>query len=111
MNLNKEIFMAVCIAKRVVAGFGGSMLAFASSNAFASGGSLTPVQTTLQTLVTTLTGPIATSLAILAVIASGFMAWAGRLTWGIAGAIIFGIILVFGSTEIVAFFQSAASGS
>ncbi len=41
---------------------------------------MTPVQSTLQTLVTTLTGPIATSLAILAVIALGFFAWSGRLT-------------------------------
>ena len=51
------------------------------SPAFATGGTLSPVQSTLQTLVTTLTGPIATSLAILAVIALGFFAWSGRLTW------------------------------
>jgi len=70
-------------------------------------GTLSPVQSTLQTLVQTLTGPIATSLAILAVIACGFMAWAGRLTWGLAGSVIFGIVLVFGSAQIVAFFQSA----
>lgn len=75
-----------------------------------SGGSLTPVQTTLQTLVTTLTGPIATSLAILAVIACGLFAFAGRLTWGVAGSVIFGIVLVFGATQIVSFFQSAAGG-
>ncbi|MCC3247477.1 TrbC/VirB2 family protein, partial [Methylocystis sp. WRRC1] len=69
----------------------------ASSPAFATGGTLSPVQSTLQTLVQTLTGPISTSLAILAVIAAGFLAWAGRMTWGIAGSIIFGIVLVFGS--------------
>ena len=81
-----------------------------SSPAFATGGSLSPVQSTLQTLVQTLTGPIATSLAILAVIAAGYLAWAGRMTWGIAGAIIFGIVLVFGSTQIVQFFQSSVGG-
>jgi len=70
-------------------------------------GTLAPVQSTLQTLVTALTGPIATSLAILAVIACGFLAWSGRLTWGIAGSVIFGIVLVFGSAQIVQFFQSA----
>jgi type IV secretion system protein VirB2 len=82
-----------------------------TGEAFAQvGGSLQPVQSTLTQLVTTLTGQIATSLAVLAVIGSGFMAWAGRLTWGIAGSIIFGIVLVFGATQIVSFFQSAVGG-
>jgi len=85
-------------------------LLLTSSPAFATGGTLSPVQSTLQTLVQTLTGPISTSLAILAVIAAGFLAWAGRMTWGIAGSIIFGIVLVFGSTQIVQFFQSSVGG-
>lgn len=72
-----------------------------------SGGQLQPVQSTLQTLVNTLTGPISTSLAVLAVIACGLMAFVGRLTWGFAGSVIFGIVLVFGSAQIVQFFQSA----
>ncbi|MGL4526370.1 MAG: TrbC/VirB2 family protein [Aestuariivirga sp.] len=84
----------------------GLMLAATVAEAFAQG-TLAPVQSTLQTLVTALTGPIATSLAILAVIACGFLAWSGRLTWGIAGSVIFGIVLVFGSAQIVQFFQSA----
>jgi type IV secretion system protein VirB2 len=83
---------------------------YMNSPAFATGGTLSPVQSTLQTLVQTLTGPISTSLAILAVIAAGFLAWAGRMTWGIAGSIIFGIVLVFGSTQIVQFFQSSVGG-
>ncbi len=84
----------------------GTALLFFAGDAFAQG-TLQPVQSTLQTLVQTLTGPIATSLAILAVIACGFLAWSGRLTWGIAGSVIFGIVLVFGSAQIVQFFQSA----
>ena len=71
------------------------------------GGQHQPVQSTLQTLVNTLTGPISTSLAVLAVIACGLMAFVGRLTWGFAGSVIFGIVLVFGSAQIVQFFQSA----
>ncbi|MBG0812361.1 TrbC/VIRB2 family protein [Methylosinus sp. H3A] len=74
--------------------------------AFATG-NLAPVQSTLQTLVSVLTGQISTSLAVLAVISLGFFAWAGRLTWAIAGSVIFGIVLVFGSVQIVQFFQSA----
>ena len=77
------------------------------NTAFAQGGQLAPVQSTLQQLVQTLTGPIATSLAVLAVIACGISAFAGRLTWFFAGSVIFGIVLVFGSAQIVAFFQSA----
>lgn len=83
-------------------------LLFTVSTASAqSSGSLQPVQSTLTTLVSTLTGSIATALATLAVIACGFFAWSGRLTWGIAGSVIFGIVLVFGSAQIVQFFQSA----
>ena len=85
-----------------------ALLAQSTADAAAqSGGTLQPVQSTLTQLVQALTGPIATALATLAVIACGFFAWSGRLTWGIAGSVIFGIVLVFGSAQIVQFFQSA----
>lgn len=86
---------------------GALLMIFAGEAAAQSGGTLQPVQSTLTQLVSTLTGPIATALATLAVIACGFFAWSGRLTWGIAGSVIFGIVLVFGSAQIVQFFQSA----
>ena len=93
---------------RRLAQFTGAMLLLMTTGASAqSGGTLQPVQSTLTTLVQALTGPIATALATLAVIACGFFAWSGRLTWGIAGSVIFGIVLVFGSAQIVQFFQSA----
>ena len=60
----------------------------ADAAAQSSGGTLQPVQSTLTQLVSALTGPIATALATLAVIACGFFAWSGRLTWGIAGSVI-----------------------
>jgi type IV secretion system protein VirB2 len=83
------------------------VISIADAAAQSSGGTLQPVQSTLTQLVSALTGPIATALATLAVIACGFFAWSGRLTWGIAGSVIFGIVLVFGSAQIVQFFQSA----
>ena len=86
-----------------------AQLSLISLQSAAYANQLAPVQSTLQRLVQTLTGPISTSLAILAVIAAGFMAWAGRLTWFFAGSIIFGIVLVFGSAQIVNFFQTVAS--
>lgn len=69
--------------------------------------SIRPVTGMLGTLISVLTGPIASMLAILAVISCGFLAWSGRFTWGIAGSVIMGIVLVFGSTQIVDFFRSA----
>jgi type IV secretion system protein VirB2 len=77
-----------------------------ASPAFAQSG-LQPVQSMLQTIIGVLTGPIASMLAIVAVIGCGFLAWTGRFTWGIAGSVILGIVLVFGSSQIVAFFQGA----
>ena len=93
--------------RRLPALTGAIILLTLGSAAAQSGGTLQPVQSTLTTLVQTLTGPIATALATLAVIACGFFAWSGRLTWGIAGSVIFGIVLVFGSAQIVQFFESA----
>ena len=84
-----------------------SVTSIADADAQSSGGTLQPAPSTLTQLVSALTGPIATALATLAVIACGFFAWSGRLTWGIAGSVIFGIVLVFGSAQIVQFFQSA----
>ncbi len=51
-----------------------ALLALPSNLALAQGGNLQPVQSTLQQLIQVLTGPIATSLAILAVIALGMLA-------------------------------------
>lgn len=86
----------------------GALMVLSAGSALAqAGGTLQPVQSTLTQLVQALTGPISTALATLAVIACGFFAWSGRLTWGIAGSVIFGIVLVFGSAQIVQFFQSA----
>lgn len=103
MTVNSQVPRSGAINRLALIGLA---LTLVAGDAFAQG-TLAPVQSTLQTLVTALTGPIATSLAILAVIACGFLAWSGRLTWGIAGSVIFGIVLVFGSAQIVQFFQSA----
>lgn len=95
-------------AARRVLPIAAAILVLGAGGALAqAGGTLQPVQSTLTTLVQALTGQIATALATLAVIACGFFAWSGRLTWGIAGSVIFGIVLVFGSAQIVQFFQSA----
>lgn len=86
----------------------GLLLGLMASKAFAQ--DLTPVQSTLDQIVQLFTGTLGTSLAILAVISCGVLAWVGRLTWNLAGSIILGIVFVFGSANIVEFFKGAAGG-
>lgn len=85
------------------------VLGMIASRAYA-GGDLTPVQSTLDQLIELFTGTLGTALAVLAVIGCGVLAWAGRLTWGVAGSIIGGIVLVFGAANIVEFFKGAVGG-
>ncbi|MFC6487115.1 TrbC/VirB2 family protein [Nitratireductor sp. GCM10026969] len=61
----------------------------------------TPVQTVLQEIVNFITGPFGRLAATIAVIGLGFLAFAGRLSWFMAGAVIIGIGLVFGAQGIV----------
>ncbi|RWP39901.1 TrbC/VirB2 family protein, partial [Mesorhizobium sp.] len=60
-----------------------------------------PLQTAVQMIVDFITGPFGRLLAIIAVIGLGFLAFAGRLSWFTAGAVVIGIGLVFGAPNIV----------
>ncbi|RWO40173.1 TrbC/VirB2 family protein [Mesorhizobium sp.] len=64
-------------------------------------GAFAPLQTAVQMIVDFITGPFGRLLAIIAVIGLGFLAFAGRLSWFTAGAVIVGIGLVFGAPTIV----------
>ncbi len=55
------------------------------------------------------TGGLTRTLAIIAVIACGIAAIAGKLSWDWAIKIIVGIVLIFGSTSIVDYVVSASS--
>ncbi|TIL49615.1 TrbC/VirB2 family protein [Mesorhizobium sp.] len=65
------------------------------------GGAFGPLQTAVQMIVDFITGPFGRLLAIIAVIGLGFLAFAGRLSWFTAGAVVIGIGLVFGAPNIV----------
>lgn len=71
--------------------------------AFAQDGSgaFAPLQTAVQMIVDFITGPFGRLLAIIAVIGLGFLAFAGRLSWFTAGAVVIGMGLVFGAPAIV----------
>lgn len=76
--------------------FFGADLALAQSS-----GPFAPLETAVQMIVDFITGPFGRLLAIIAVIGLGFLAFAGRLSWFTAGAVVLGIGLVFGAPAIV----------
>ncbi len=73
----------------------------AQSSGQAGSAAFSPVLNATNAIVTFITGPFGRSLAIIAVIGLGFLAFAGRLSWFTAGAVILGIGLVFGAPTIV----------
>lgn len=76
-------------------------LVFADPAFAQSSGAFAPLETAVQMIVDFITGPFGRLLAIIAVIALGFLAFAGRLSWFTAGAVVLGIGLVFGAPAIV----------
>ena len=79
----------------------GICLLFAEPAFAQSSGAFAPLETAVQMIVDFITGPFGRLLAIIAVIALGFLAFAGRLSWFTAGAVVLGIGLVFGAPAIV----------
>ncbi len=67
-----------------------------------------PWDSTASQILAIFTGGLTRTLAIIAVIACGIAAIAGKLSWDWAIKIIVGIVLIFGSTSIVDYVVSAA---
>lgn len=79
-------------------------LALVPSLAFAG-----PIEDGVNWLLDLMTNGIARSLAIIGIVVLGYMAWAGKLTWGRAGQWIGGIVLVFGGAAIADIVIAAVS--
>ncbi len=77
------------------------LLASDIATAQATNQAFAPLQTVVQAVVDFITGPFGRLVAIIAVIGLGFLAFAGRLSWFTAGAVVLGIGLVFGAPAIV----------
>lgn len=90
---------AAMLAVLVAAQFVGADLALAQGGGGSS--AFAPLQTAVQMIVDFITGPFGRLLAIIAVIGLGFLAFAGRLSWFTAGAVVIGMGLVFGAPAIV----------
>jgi len=63
-----------------------------------------PFQGPLDYVVDVMTGTLARSASVLVIVVSGYAAWVGRLSWGIAGRIIGGIVLIFGGATLADLF-------
>lgn len=93
---------------RVAAGL---MLALSPGMALAQGADPAgsgPINSALLWLQGTLLGTVATTVAVMAVAAIGFMMLTGRMNWRFGATVIIGVFILFGATTIVAGIQSAA---
>ena len=69
-----------------------------------------PWDSTGEKILEIFTGGLTRTIAIIAVIACGIAAVAGKLSWDWAIKIIVGIVLIFGAAAIVDYVISAAGG-
>jgi len=67
-----------------------------------------PINSALLWMQGTLLGTVATTVAVMAVAAIGFMMLTGRMNWRFGATVIIGVFILFGATTIVAGIQSAA---
>lgn len=61
-----------------------------------------PITGALQWMQGILLGPVATSLAVMAVAGVGFMMLTGRMNWRYGGTVIIGVFIIFGAPRLVA---------
>ena len=61
-----------------------------------------PITSALTWMQGILLGPIATSLAVMAVAGVGFMMLTGRMNWRYGGTVIIGVFIIFGAPRLVA---------
>lgn len=86
----------------------------ASSPAFAQNAGANPpgsgpINNALGWVQGTLLGNLATTAAVIAVAACGFMMLTGRMNWKFGATVVMGCFVLFGATAIVAGIQSAAA--
>lgn len=67
-----------------------------------------PIANALDWIQGTLMGRVATTVAVIAVAAVGFMMLTGRMNWKFGATVILGCFVLFGAATIVAGIQSVA---
>ncbi|MEM7701819.1 MAG: TrbC/VirB2 family protein [Pseudomonadota bacterium] len=73
-------------------------LAYAQTN---TGGGDNPLVDALGWMQQILLGPVATSLAVMAIAGVGFMMLTGRMNWRYGGTVIVGVFIIFGAPRLV----------
>lgn len=69
-----------------------------------------PWDSTATQVLAIFTGGLTRTIAIIAVIACGLAALAGKLAWDTVIKVVIGIVLIFGATAIVDYFVAASGG-
>ncbi|MGL5836874.1 MAG: TrbC/VirB2 family protein [Sphingorhabdus sp.] len=100
--------------RKHLAKIGAVLMVMASSPVFAQAANTSPpgsgpINNALGWIQGTLLGNLATTAAVIAVAACGFMMLTGRMNWRFGATVIMGCFVLFGATAIVAGIQSAAA--
>lgn len=69
-----------------------------------------PINNAFTWMQQTMLGTVATTIAVMAVAAVGFMMLTGRVNWRFGATVIIGVFILFGAASIVAGIQGAAAG-
>lgn len=67
-----------------------------------------PINSAFGWMQQTMLGTVATTVAVMAVAAVGFMMLTGRVNWRFGATVIVGVFIIFGAASIVAGIQGAA---
>ena len=68
-----------------------------------------PINAAFGWMQQTMLGTVATTVAVMAVAAVGFMMLTGRLNWRFGATVIIGVFILFGAASIVAGIQGVAA--
>lgn len=89
---------------------GAIALASSTDFAFANAATFQPLNTAMSSVLQFMTGTFATTAATVAVAAVGFLALTSRIPWSWAFAVVIGVALIFGSSQIVTSLTSGMGG-
>tara|TARA_A100001391_G_scaffold1033_3_gene1425 strand:+ start:19226 stop:19516 length:291 start_codon:yes stop_codon:yes gene_type:complete len=67
-----------------------------------------PINNAFSWMQQTMLGTVATTVAVMAVAAVGFMMLTGRMNWRFGATVVIGVFIIFGAGSIVAGIQGAA---
>jgi len=85
-----------------------SVTSQAQAQAYANPAGSSPITGAVDWIQQTLLGRVATTVAVIAVAAVGFMMLTGRMNWRYGATVILGVFILFGASTIVGGIQAVA---